>query len=65
MGAAVLAASHTYYSDLPEAAGAMVNIDAEVAPRPDYLAAYDEKYARFREQCMRRGYLQRPWPGEA
>ncbi len=64
-GAAILAAGLQHYEGLEAAAQAMVRIEKEVAPRPDFTAPYAEKYARFREECMTRGYLERPWPGTA
>ena len=64
-GAAILAAGLERYEGLEDAARAMVRIEKEVAPRPQFAAPYDEKFARFREECMGRGYLERPWAGKA
>ncbi len=64
-GAAILAAALEHYDGLGPAARAMVRIGKQVEPRPQMTAAYAEKYARFREECMTRGYLERPWPGKA
>ena len=56
-GAAILAAGLEHFEGLEAAARAMVRIEKEVAPRPQLAAVYNEKFARFREECMRRGYL--------
>ena len=57
MGAAIVAAAMTEFDSLTEAARQMVKIERETPPRPDMTAAYDEKYGRFREECVRRGYV--------
>jgi sugar (pentulose or hexulose) kinase len=62
MGAAILAASLAEYETLAEAVRAMVRVERRVEPRAQYLDAYAGKYERFKEECIRRGYLPRPWP---
>jgi len=61
-GAAVVAASMEHYDTITQAAGAMVRIETEVEPRPDRARAYEEKYARFRKECVERGYIPADWP---
>ena len=53
-GAAILAAGLEHFEGLEAAARAMVRIQKEVAPRPQLAAPYNEKFARFREECMGR-----------
>jgi xylulokinase len=57
MGAAILAASMERFAGLSEAAAAMVRIETEVSPRERSVGAYGEKYAAFRAECVRLGYL--------
>ena len=59
MGAAILAASHERYADLPEAARAMVRIEKEVQPRAHCVDAYGQKYEQFVAECAARGYVER------
>jgi len=63
LGAAIVAASMEEYTNLTEAVHAMVRIEREVEPRPSLTGAYAAKYERFRQECVNRGYLPRPWPG--
>jgi xylulokinase len=60
MGAAIVAASMERFSNLTEAARAMVRIEREVQPRPDRTSAYADKYGQFRNECAARGYLPGP-----
>lgn len=46
-GAAILAASNTYYSTLQEAAALMVSPEMTVKPEPALAEAYDQKYKLF------------------
>jgi len=46
-GAAILAASRSFYSSLQEAAAAMVTPELTVHPVPDLVIAYDLKYKHF------------------
>jgi len=57
MGAAIVGALMSGFPTLSEAAAAMVRIERDVSPRAEMLAAYEDKYARFKEECRRRGYL--------
>jgi len=57
MGAAVIAAGGTLYRGIVPAARAMVRLAAEVRPRPELAAAYDDRYQRFRAACRARGYI--------
>ncbi len=59
MGAALLAAAGTWYPGIVPAARAMVRIVERVSPRGGAWAdAYDQGYRRFRQECLRRGYVQ-------
>lgn len=56
-GAAILAASNTYYSTLQEAAALMVSPEMTVKPEPALAEAYDQKYKLFiRELKTRKVY---------
>lgn len=57
MGAAIIAASACWYGTLSKAAGNMVNIARSIEPNPDWQDAYDEKYARFIDGLIQRGYF--------
>ena len=57
MGAAILAASRTYFEGVIPAARAMVRIERSVQPRPDLVEQYEERYQRFRGACAERGYI--------
>ena len=57
MGAAITGAVLAAFGSLSRAARAMVRIDREVAPRPEFVPAYRDKYARFKDECVRRGYV--------
>jgi xylulokinase len=54
-GAAILAASGPL-GGVAAATRAMVRPDSAVGPDPDLRQAYAVQYARFREECARRGY---------
>lgn len=58
MGAAILAASKTYYTSLGEAASRMVKPELEVHPETDRLEPYQAKYEQFLAELKRRGYLE-------
>jgi len=55
MGAAIIAASRTYFSNCSEALTQMVKMDLRVSPRPDKKEAYESAYAAFRNECKLRG----------
>jgi xylulokinase len=56
-GAAILAAA-PHLGGVSAATRAMVHQEAVVDPDPGMRTAYDERYARFRDECARRGYGQ-------
>ncbi len=56
-GAAVLAASHTFYSSLQEAAGAMVVPEITIEPELDLVNRYEEKYQLFIAELKTRKIL--------
>lgn len=55
-GAAILAASRTYFEGLTAAVRALVRADLQVEPDPRLSRAFEARYERFREECTRRGY---------
>ena len=59
MGAAITGAVMCGFNTITQAARQMVRIERATTPRADMIAAYNDKYARFREECRRRGYLSR------
>jgi sugar (pentulose or hexulose) kinase len=56
-GAAILAASRTFYSTLEEAANAMVTPELTVQPDVALASAYDDKYKLFIEKLKERKIL--------
>lgn len=56
-GAAILAASGTYYNTLQEAAGAMVKPETIVEPEADLVEAYNNKYRLFIDELKARKIL--------
>jgi xylulokinase len=58
MGAAILAASRTWYAGVIPAARAIVQIERSVQPRPALVKRYNERYQRFRAACAERGYIE-------
>lgn len=57
MGAAILAASRTYYTGVIPAAQAMVQVERSVRPSPVLVERYEARYQRFRTACAERGYI--------
>ena len=55
MGAAVLAASQTYYKSASEAAAGMIAVDCHIQPRTNMIDRFNEAYLKFREVCSIRG----------
>jgi sugar (pentulose or hexulose) kinase len=56
-GAAILAASGTFYSgDVLAAMQSMTRVCEVYSPSAQIARRYDEIYRRFREACFRRGY---------
>ena len=56
MGAAIIAASRTMYTSLPEACANMVKLALKIEPQPEAAMRYDALYTLFREETSRRGY---------
>jgi sugar (pentulose or hexulose) kinase len=57
VGAAILAASKTCFSDIMEAAAAMTQVEKEVRPDPALAAAYDANYSKFIQTLKQKGYI--------
>ncbi|MBD2701089.1 FGGY-family carbohydrate kinase [Spirosoma sp. BT702] len=57
VGAAILAASQTYYGSLSEAARAMTHIEKEIVPHADWIQSYDEGYVRFIQTLREKGFI--------
>ncbi|GAB3706403.1 FGGY-family carbohydrate kinase [Spirosoma flavus] len=57
VGAAILAASQTYFESLSEAALAMTQVEKEVLPRADWIKPYDEGYTQFLGALRERGFI--------
>lgn len=55
-GAAILAASQTYYGSIAEAAAAMAHIENTMQPDPELAEAYQHGYQSFREKLKEKGY---------
>jgi xylulokinase len=58
MGAAMLGASHVWFSSVGEAAASMVKVAQVVEPEPAWLSRYEEGYAAFLGELRRRGYVE-------
>lgn len=56
-GAAILAASRSYFAGLQPAAAAMVAAELVVQPSPELVTAYDQKYKLFIEELKARKIL--------
>ncbi|MDM1049580.1 FGGY-family carbohydrate kinase [Sphingobacterium hotanense] len=56
-GAAIMAASNTYYTSLIEAASAMTQIEKVVQPDTTLQAAYEEQYQAFKQKLSDLNYL--------
>lgn len=57
-GAAILAASQTFYSTLQQAAGAMAVPEAVIRPVPELIQPYEYKYVQFIESLKTKHILQ-------
>jgi sugar (pentulose or hexulose) kinase len=57
MGAAMLAASGSWYVNIGAAAEAMIRIVERVEPVPEWRRVYPERYMAFVEELKRRGYI--------
>jgi sugar (pentulose or hexulose) kinase len=57
VGAAILAASKTCFSNIMEAAAAMTQVEKQERPEPALAAAYEANYARFIQTLKQKGYI--------
>ncbi|PST85254.1 carbohydrate kinase [Pedobacter yulinensis] len=58
LGAAILAASATYFGSLTEAAEAMTSIEQTVLPQPEQTRQYETSYLEFIGLLKEKGYLE-------
>ena len=56
-GAAIMAASNTYYGSLIEAASAMTQIEKEVLPDNSLVEAYEVQYQAFKQKLSDLNYI--------
>lgn len=57
LGAAIMAASQTYYHSLTEAAKKMTTVEKEVMPNKELAVAYNEQYRLFNEKLETLNYI--------
>jgi len=57
VGAAILAASKTSFTNIMEAAAAMTQVEKELHPDPAMAAAYNAHYFRFIQTLKQKGYI--------
>lgn len=57
VGAAIIAASQTYFDSLTETAKALTQIEKEVYPQPTTVAIYKNNYQQFIEVLANKGYI--------
>lgn len=57
LGAAIMAASHTYYDSLSAAAMKMTSIEREVLPDESLVNSYELQYALFKKKLIELNYL--------
>lgn len=57
VGAAILAASKTYFSSIIEAANALTQIDKEVHPTKALAESYESGYKEFMKALQKKGYI--------
>ncbi|RYE45036.1 MAG: hypothetical protein EOP48_22315 [Sphingobacteriales bacterium] len=57
MGAAILAASGSYFKDLTQAAKAMNQIELAVFPEKELVEAYEINYKRFLNALIEKGWV--------
>lgn len=57
VGAAILAASRTCFSNIMEAAASMTQVEKEVRPEQALAAAYEAGYATFIQTLKQKGYI--------
>lgn len=59
VGAAILAASKTFFSSLTEAAQAMTQIENEIMPQQSLVKTYDDSYKKFTSLLKEKGYIEK------
>lgn len=57
LGAAIMAASKTYYNSLTEAAKAMTKVEKTVLPDEELVNAYTEQYQLFKDKLKELNYI--------
>src|SRR5690606_37414601 len=57
VGAAIAAASKTYYASIAEAAARMTAIERKIEPEPGLVTAYTLNYHRFVDELKKRKYI--------
>jgi sugar (pentulose or hexulose) kinase len=57
VGAAILAASKTCFSNIMEAAAAMTQVEKQVQPEPALAKAYAANYSKFIQTLKQKGYI--------
>jgi len=57
VGAAIAAASKTYYASLAEAAARMTAVERKIEPQPALVTAYELNYRRFIDELKKRKYI--------
>jgi sugar (pentulose or hexulose) kinase len=57
VGAAILAASKTYFKSITEATKALTSIEKEVQPTKDLAAKYEEDYQKFIKILQEKGFI--------
>lgn len=57
LGAAIMAASNTYYSSVTEAASYMTAMEKAIFPEVELVAKYEAQYQQFKEKLKARNYL--------
>jgi sugar (pentulose or hexulose) kinase len=57
VGAAILAASRTFYRTLTEAGRAMTQTEKKILPVPRLVGAYEEGYKEFLTILQAKGYI--------
>lgn len=59
VGAAILAASKTYFKSITGAASALTQIEKEITPANELAEAYNKSYKTFVEILHKKGYIQK------
>jgi sugar (pentulose or hexulose) kinase len=57
VGAAIVAASQTYFRSLTESAKALTQIEKEVHPQKEWMEIYQNNYGRFINVLKQKGYI--------